>query len=252
MGGLNGDGTMSDGGQDAVHVVRDFGLEELGYLNRMTVLGQIVPNASHEINNALQIIGGLCELLATKDLPADAKDKIAKIAGQQARAVELVQQVVGFIRRDGLGQSRVDVGRSAQQAIALRRYHLSRANIQTSLTVADDAPAIVGVDSHSMQLMILNLIANAEQALTGREGGAIVLDVSRQGGRVTLKVADNGRGMTEMVRSRAFEPFFTTHRERAGLGLTVTKAVVERFDGTIELTSESGTGATVIVSLPSR
>lgn len=240
---------MSDG-HDALHVVRDFGLEELAYLNRMTVLGQVVPNVAHEINNALQIIGGLCELLATKDLPADARDKIGKIAGQNGRAVELVQQVVGFVRREGLGQSRVDVGRSAQHAIGLRRYHLSRAGIQTVVSAPTDAAAIVGVDSHSMQQVVLNLIANAEQALTGREGGQIALDLVRDGATVMLTVTDNGRGMTEMVRGRAFEPFFTTHRERAGLGLTVVKAIVERHGGSVAVSSDAGAGASVVLRLP--
>lgn len=243
---------MSSDGHDALHVVRDFGIEELAYLNRMTVLGQVVPNVSHEINNALQIIGGLCELLATKDLPPDVKDKIAKIAGQHGRAVELVQQLVAFIRREGMGQSRVDVTKSAQQAIGLRRYHLSRAGIGASVTTTGDTPAVVGVDSHSMQQLVLNLVANAEQALAGKENGTIALAVGRDDATVVLTVTDNGRGMTEMVRARAFEPFFTTHRERAGLGLTVTKAVVERLGGSVHLSSEPGGGAAVTLRLPSR
>lgn len=249
---MNSDHTMTGDRQDALHVVRDFGAEELAYINRMTVLGQVVPNVSHEINNALQIIGGLCELLATKDLPADAKDKIGKIAAQNGRAVELVQQVVGFIRREGLGQSRVDVTRAVQQALAMRRYHLSRAGVQTSVTGPSEGPAIVGVDSHSMQQVMLNLIANAEQALSGREGAQLSIGVSRTGDGVDVVVTDNGRGLTDMVRSRAFEPFFTTHRERAGLGLTVVKAIIERFEGRVELGAAPNGGAQVSIHLPAK
>lgn len=241
---------MSSDGHETLHVVRDFGTEELAYLNRMTVLGQVVPNVSHEINNALQIIGGLCELLTTKDLPPDVKDKIGKIAGQHGRAVEQVQQLVGFIRREGMGQSRVDVTKSVQSALGLRRYHLSRAGITASVTSASETPAIVNVDSHSMQQLVLNLVANAEQALAGKDGATIGLAVARDDATVVLTVTDNGRGMTEMVRARAFEPFFTTHRERAGLGLTVTKAIVERMSGSVHLSSEPGGGAAVTIRLP--
>ncbi|MFN8062184.1 MAG: ATP-binding protein [Vicinamibacterales bacterium] len=237
----------SDGTFEAA---RRLDADDLAYVNRMTTLGQVVPNAAHEINNALQIVGGLVELVSSKDLPPDVKDKLAKIGGQTARAVEIVHHVVAYIRREGAGAGRTDVRRAAEGALTLRRYHLSRAGVHVHVTATGDGPFVVAADAHSTQQIVLNLIVNAEQALTGREAGELRVNVARTGSAVALSVTDNGRGMSPAVAGRAFDAFYTTHREHAGLGLTVVRALAQRFEGAVRLTSEPGQGTIVTVELP--
>jgi two-component system C4-dicarboxylate transport sensor histidine kinase DctB len=233
----------------ALAVAKTFDPDNLAYVNRMTSLGLVVPSVAHEINNTLQIIGALVELLSAKDLPSDVRDKLAKIGGQTSRAVELMHQLVAFVRRDGPGGARGDLQKAVDAALALRRYHLARAGIDVRTSVPA-GQTVVAADPQAVEQLVLNLVVNAEQALTGRAEREIRIEIARDNGRATLVVRDNGRGLAPDQVLRAFEPFFTTHRERAGLGLTVARAIASRYDGSVTLTSEPGRGTTVEVSLP--
>lgn len=244
------DESTQTGGSEGVAVAHSFDPEVLAYLNRMTSLGLVVPNAAHEVNNTLQIVGGLVELLAAKDLPQDVLDKLAKIQGQTGRAVELVQQMVSFIRRDGLPIAKSDMCRAVDGALALRRYHLSRSGVQVHVDADGEGPFVVSLDPHTLQQVLLNLIVNAEQALLGCDTRAIRVAIGREGNVVRLAVSDSGCGMSAEVASRAFDPFFTTRREHAGLGLTVVRVAVVQRGGHVRLESALGGGTTVRLAVP--
>src|SRR5687768_7581065 len=143
---------------------RPLQLDDLVYINRMTTVGHVLPAVAHELNNALQVIGGLVELLGMKgELPPDVRDKVQKIGAQSTRSAGMVREFVAFARRDETS-SRIDVQRAIDHALALRRYHLSRARIDVVVD-APTEPLSIRADSHAVLQVLLNLIINAEEAL---------------------------------------------------------------------------------------
>ncbi|MBL8142616.1 MAG: hypothetical protein JNM38_15965, partial [Acidobacteria bacterium] len=88
-------------------------LDELAFLNRMTTTGMVLPNVAHELNNALQVVGGLVEMLSARgDLPADVLDKVGRIGAQAAKSAAMVRELVAFSRRDQAGVGLVDAVRT--------------------------------------------------------------------------------------------------------------------------------------------
>jgi C4-dicarboxylate-specific signal transduction histidine kinase len=227
---------------------RNLVLEDLEYLNRMTTVGQVLPNIAHELNNALQVVGGLVEMLGFRtDLPADAQDKIARIGAQSTRASQMLRELVAFVRREDGGMSLVDVTRLVEQAIAFRRYHLARARIAVSVTGAARGEALARLDASYLRQILLNLIINAEQSLAGRADARLDISILRAGKQIEVRVSDNGAGVPEAISSQILEPFFTTRALAAGLGLTVAEALARTLGGSLALDAapEGGTVATL-------
>ena len=229
---------------------RALNLEELAFLNRMTTTGMVLPNVAHELNNSLQVVGGLVEMLAARgDLPADVLDKVARIGLQAAKSASMVRELVAFSRRDQGGVGVVDVARVVEQALALRRYHLSRARVVVSTEVGDGGPYVLRADGHHLLQVLVNVIINAEQALEGRTGPTLRVGVGRgAGGGVEITIDDNAGPLDEHVAARACDAFYTTRTARAiGLGLAVGRALVARDGGTLDLAplGTQGTRATL-------
>jgi signal transduction histidine kinase len=107
-------------------------------------------------------------------------------------------------------------------------------------------------DAGALNQVFLNILKNAAEAIEG-EGGAIQVTVSEEEGQVLVRVRDPGPGMEAAVKERLFEPFFTTKAagEGTGLGLSMSRRIVERHGGSIEIASEPGEGTCVTVRLPS-
>jgi len=224
--------------------------DDLVYLNRMTVVGHVLPNVAHELNNALQVVGGLVEMLGARaDLPADVREKVGKIGVQAGRAMSLVRDVVEFARGDDAGVRAVDVARQTEQALALRRYHLSRAGIAVEVERAGEGALRARGDAHDLRHILLNLLINAEQALAGRGGGRIHVRLDADGERVRVAVTDNGPGLPDGVR-RVGEPFATSKAGAVGLGLAVASRLAAGAGGRLDVEPASPRGMRVVLSLP--
>jgi signal transduction histidine kinase len=229
---------------------RTLGLEELAYVNRATTTGLVLPNVAHELNNALQVIGGLVELLSMRaDLPQDAKDKIGRIGAQSGRATELIRELVTFARRDDAGLAQVDLAKLVDRALAFRRYHLARARIAVHVAGAQPGEVLVRADGSSLLQILLNLIINGEQALTGRAGAEIHVHIARTPEGVTVEVRDNGPG-TGRHETAAPEPFFTTRPPAPGLGLAVATALAASQGGSLRLQSAPEGGSVAVLTVP--
>jgi two-component system nitrogen regulation sensor histidine kinase NtrY len=243
-GAVGGDVTVRAGG-------RDLTADDLIHLNHMTTVGHVLPNVAHELNNALQIVGGLVEMLsAREDLPQDVRDKVGRIGTQASRASTMIGELVGFTRHDGAGVRTVDLARIVEQALSMRRYHLSRARIRVTLEGLDRGRIAVRADGHALQQTFVNLLMNAEQGLSGRSDGTITIAAREHGDDVEIDVSDNGAGMPGEVAQQAPLAFFTTRAPAAGLGLTVAAALLERQGGRLVIRSQPGAGACCTMTLP--
>jgi C4-dicarboxylate-specific signal transduction histidine kinase len=218
---------------------RTLALDDLVYINRMTTVGHVLPGVAHELNNALQVIGGLVELLGMRgELPPEVQDKVTKIGAQATRSAGMMREFVAFARRDET-LPRIDLHKAVEQALSLRRYHLARARIDVvgPQPFSGGVSSIVQADSHAVLQVLLNLIINAEEALAAKPVGERELRIALELEAETIlcEVRDNGPGFGDGSRAAA-APFFSTKTKgAAGLGLTVAHALLESDRGSLTI-----------------
>ena len=227
---------------------------------KMEAVGQLTGGIAHDFNNLLAAIIPSIEMarMRLSDNPS------AKYLDSALRAAErgasLTRQLLSFARKQELAVERVDVNRLLGAICELLPRTLGP-NAQIRAELAHDAGQIL-IDPNQLELAILNLAINARDAMP--EGGTLTIAASRarhgdaarwgivSDDYVMIAVSDTGIGMTAEVRSRAFEPFYTTKDvgKGSGLGLSMVYGFVQQSGGTIVLESERGRGTTVRLFLP--
>jgi signal transduction histidine kinase len=206
-------------------------------LNRLATIARLVAGAAHEVNNALQVIGGSVELLQNRDdLPESVQKTLARIGSQATRAAGAMTGVVALSRAQSDSTYDVDVREVASRAVEMRRYAIGRADLVVQLELPPGPQMVQGQRLHLLQAA-LNLIQNAEQVLAPARSGTIRVTVVEDRDHVVLRVTDDGPGVSAADAERIFEPFFTTRPrpESTGLGLSVSRGIAEAHRGSLEL-----------------
>ena len=226
---------------------------------RLAALGAMAGGIAHDFNNALSIIMGFGELLLrdaehglTKE---NATRPLTTILTAAEDAAKIVRRLREFYRPDDAGELRVpvDLNHLVEQAISLTqpRWQTEATAAGRTIKIATELGAIPWIEGDAAELReaLTNLIFNAVDALP--HGGAITLGTQREGEAVVLKISDTGTGMSEEVRRRCLEPFFTTKGQRGtGLGLSMVFGIIQRHSGTIAIESKPGRGTTFALRLP--
>ena len=218
---------------------RDLGAGDFVYANRLITLEAVLPNVTHEINNALQVIGGLGEIIATKPgIADDVAQKLQRIHGQAVRCSTLLRDLMNYARRDEASPT-TDVPRSIDRALNLRRYHLARARVTVHVDPTTDGPAAARLDSQYFEQILVNLVLNAEQSIAGRPEPVVWIAYGRQGDTMVLTVSDNGPGIDLSRHDEYFQPYMTTRPGAMGLGLTAARALVQTVAGSLRFVEPS-------------
>lgn len=220
-------------------------------LNRSATIARLLSGVAHEVNNALQVIGGSVELLDDVLLPEQARVRIGRIRTQHDRAATVVHNLMTFARERPDGVARVPLRELLTRAVGLRAYAAGRAGLRIDLGLPEGQALHVLGNAMALQQAVLNLIANAEQALAGVPDGTIRVELVGEAGVLAVRVADNGPGVPPALREQVFEPFFTTRprTEAVGLGLTAAREVARRAGGSLTL-EETAVGASFVLRLP--
>ncbi len=228
---------------------------------RLRALGGMASGIAHDFNNALVGILGLSELLLHRPENLDDKQKIkryAEMINTSAKdAGEIVNRLREFYRhREGREAfEMVDLNQLVEDAISLTQpmWKTQPEAKSAPITVQKDLQDVPPVAGYAGELreVLTNLIFNAVDAMP--RGGTIEIRTRCDGSQVTLEVSDTGTGMTDEVRKRCLEPFFTTKGNHgSGLGLAMVYGSVQRHQGTIDINSEVGKGSTFIIRIPLR
>jgi len=226
---------------------------------RLHALGRMASGIAHDFNNALAPILGFSELLLRRPEHLRNEEKargyvemIHTAAEDSAKIVARLREFYRY-REENDVFTPVSLNDLIQQVISLtqpRWKDQAQANgvYVTMKTELENIPTIAGNEAE-LREMLFNVVFNAIDAIP--EDGAITFRTSMRGDRALLQVADNGTGMTEEVRARCLEPFFSTKDEHGtGLGLGIVYGIVRRHDGSIEIDSAPGKGTTVSITLP--
>ncbi len=226
---------------------------------RLRALGQMASGVAHDFNNALSPILGFSSILLEDPLQLDDKDKVLKYlkvintAGKDAANV--VSRLREFYRSRNQEETfrPFDLNQLVEQAVNFTQPKWKDQALAGGLTVRvrtelQKVPNPSGNESEIREVLT-NLIFNAVDAMP--EGGTITLRTSMKDGRIVLEVSDTGTGMTEEVRQRCLEPFFSTKGDRGtGLGLAMVYGIIQRHKGTIDIQSEYGKGTTFAIGFP--
>jgi len=227
---------------------------------RLKALGQLASGIAHDFNNSMTPIVGLSDLILHDRSILQERDKLlsfVKLINTASKdAAETVRRLREFYRyrEDDEIFVPVDMNDIVLQAVDLTRPRWKDQALANGVTVEIKTqlkriPPVMGNETQ-LREVLTNLILNAINAL--EKGGLITIKTVQEGQTAVLTVSDNGIGMNEDVKSRCFEPFFTTGKYRGGtgLGLSVVFGIVQRHNGRIDIESKSGEGTTVSVRIP--
>jgi signal transduction histidine kinase len=217
---------------------------------KLEALGQLTGGIAHDFANLLSIVSMNVESILRK--PEDAQNARRAAAGAKRaveRATELIRRLLTFARRQALEVKPADLNSLLTEAHPLVAQ-ASGPRIELVLQLAPDLPPVL-VDESQFEMVLLNLVVNARDAMNGR--GRIVLQTypaPRHGG-ACLTVEDNGPGMAEGTRRRALEPFFTTKGSAGtGLGLAQAYGFMQQIGGSLDIDSAPGKGTRVRLFFP--
>lgn len=228
--------------------------ERLVQTEKARALGGMAGGIAHEFNNILAIILGKTQLLLARSADETVREGLGHVEEAAWRAADIIRRLQGFAAtrlEDSIGP--IDVNALVHDAVTLTRGlwkdEAEARGVRIEVTTdLEAAPAVRG-NAAELREVVTNLVLNAIDAMP--RGGQLGLSTRPRGGGVELTVTDTGEGMSEEVRRRIFEPFFSTRSPlRTGLGLSVVHGTVGRHRGRVEVTSEEGRSTTVRVWLP--
>jgi two-component system, NtrC family, sensor kinase len=230
--------------------------EELLRAERLAAVGRVSAQVAHEVRNPLSSIGLNVEMLtdqlegATFKNPAEgreAKELLAAVTREVDRVTEITEDYLRLARLPAPVLRPENVVAILEDVATFSRGELERAGVKT-VTTFPPAPLEVKADEAQLRQVFLNLIRNAREAMD--HGGTLTLTAWTTDEVAELRVQDTGSGMTPEVKERIFEPFFTTKAGGTGLGLSLSRQIVEAHGGQIDVESIPGKGTTFIVKIP--
>ncbi|OGU05849.1 MAG: two-component sensor histidine kinase [Geobacteraceae bacterium GWC2_58_44] len=236
--------------------IRETALKDLyGQLvqsEKMAAFGSLGAGIAHEVKNPLAGILGIAQLSLRGVESGHPLEKNLKIIEKETkRCKTIIENLLKFARQEQVEFSEVDVTQVMADALAIVDHQLGINSIKVEQELEPGIPACRG-NANQLQQVLMNLMINAQQAMSG--GSGTVRLSARKGERdcVELRVSDTGPGISKEIQQRIFDPFFTTKPagQGTGLGLSVTYGIVKEHGGEIRLESGEGEGATFIITLP--
>ncbi|MFZ0240062.1 MAG: ATP-binding protein [Desulfobacterales bacterium] len=237
---------------DAARLRRD-----LAHVARVSTMGELSQNLAHEVNQPLAAIGANAEaalrLLAEPEPDlAEVRDALGDIVSDQKRAHTVIQRIRTLVKKDRPVPVRVDLNEVARAAAQMVDGDAAARKASIQLELDSGLPRVWG-DKVELQQVVINLLVNALDALD-QDGSARRLVTVKTGGGpaggVTIAVADTGAGVDPEIAERLFNPFVTTKPGGLGLGLSLSRSILEACGGSIHAAANSDGGATFIVGLP--
>lgn len=236
------------------------GTDLMGQLVELTA---VTGGLAHEIRNPLSTLRVNLQLLGEdwRDIAAGRVDDpglISAVARRSTQRVEtlirevdrlaqLMDNFVRFVGRHELSPARVDLNELIAELGAFFEPQAARGGVKLTVEAAG-APVFCRVDANLFNQALLNLLINAQQAMPN--GGELKLRCLRAGDHARVEVSDSGPGIPAELQGRIFEPYFSTRKGGTGLGLPVTRRIVNRHGGRVSIESRAGLGATFVVDVP--
>jgi PAS domain S-box-containing protein len=230
---------------------------ELARVTRVTMLGEITASIAHEVNQPLAGVvlnGNTCRRWLAANPPNldEAREAALRVVKDGERAAQIIARIRALVKRGTTERNALPVNEVISEALGFTRAELERQKVAIRTELDGDLPAVLG-DRVQLQQVLVNLILNARDAMADLPGGTAKLTVGSRrepSGEVLVEVRDCGRGIDRAQADRIFEAFFSTKPTGLGMGLSVSRSIVEMHGGRIWATPNDGPGATMRFTLP--
>ncbi|MDP2271188.1 MAG: ATP-binding protein [Archangium sp.] len=228
--------------------------QELIRAERLAAVGRVSAQVAHEIRNPLSSIGLNVEMLqdqlGTFETPADAKeakDLLTSVMREVDRLTEITEDYLRLARLPTPAKRPEDLKRILEEVLGFAREELERAGVKI-VAELPEAGLPISADEGQLRQVFLNLIRNAREAMA--TGGTLKVRAGSSGALLDVRVSDTGTGIPPEVREKLFEPFFTTKPGGTGLGLSLSRQIVEAHGGRIDVDSAPNGGTTFLLEFP--
>jgi signal transduction histidine kinase len=236
-------------------------LAEIAHAGRLSTLGEMISGLAHEVNQpiaAARNFARACQQsiagdAATSGAPLHAW--LDKVVEQTERAAQIVSRLLGFVRRDSPRQL-YELNDSVLNVLALTAPCLSVEQVAGTVSLRSNLAANlpwIAADRVQIEQVLVNLVRNAIEAASAAHpgrGGEVIVETSLGMQAIRVDVLDNGGGISETVQARLFEPFFTTKPQGVGLGLSISRSIVEAHGGHMWAAPRAGGGSQFGFELP--
>lgn len=230
---------------------------ELAHVLRLSTMGEMASGLAHEINQPLSAIATHAAACARRLASGGADtDKLAgavtHIAEQAERAGQIVRRIRRFVVKQEPKASTIDLNEIVREAESLARYQARQQSVDIDLRLGDDLPLVVA-DRIQLQQVLHNLIRNALDAMSGDapERQELFIETRRgERGTIEVSVRDSGPGLAGTTAERIFDPFFSTKSKGLGMGLSISRTIIESHGGRLWAASAQGGGAVFRFTLP--
>jgi C4-dicarboxylate-specific signal transduction histidine kinase len=229
---------------------------ELAHVNRVTTMGQLAASIAHEVNQpiAAAITNAQAALRWLGTLPPDleeARQALGRVVKEGHRASEVVGRIRTLIKKAPPRKDDLEINEAIREVIALTSSEVGKNGVLVQTQLAEGLPLIQG-DRVQLQQVILNLIINALEAMSGVSEGPreLLIGTAKDGSGVLVAVQDSGPGLNPGSFDRLFDAFYTTKPGGMGMGLSICRSIVEGHGGRIWASRTAGPGATVQFALP--
>ncbi|MEW6601698.1 MAG: ATP-binding protein [Nitrospirota bacterium] len=247
-----------DENKAAVYILKDITetrrlKDQVYHLDKLSSLGTLTSGVAHEINNPLTGIIGYTEMLLMKNEDDTRGKYLRNVYDSALRCKRIVENMLTFSRQTPAQKGVENINDIIDKTIELHEYWLKSTNIEIVKNYGE-VPSI-SVDRQQMQQVILNLLINAEHAIseTDRRGRIeFITSFNDKTKYALIQVTDNGKGIPNEILPKIFDPFFTTKpvNKGTGLGLSIAHGIIAEQGGTIEARSVPGKGTSFIIKIP--
>jgi signal transduction histidine kinase len=230
---------------------------ELAHVARVTSLGALTASIAHEVNQPLSGIvtnASTCLRMLAADPPnvEGARETARRTLRDGNRASDVITRLRALFGKKSVTSESVDLNEATREVIALSLSELQRNRVILRTELADDLPPVAG-DRVQLQQVILNLFLNASDAMSGvddRPRQLVIRTERQEDNRVRLSVQDTGVGVEPQAQDRLFEAFYTTKSGGMGIGLSVSRSIIDSHQGRLWAAPNDGPGTTFSFSIP--
>jgi C4-dicarboxylate-specific signal transduction histidine kinase len=229
---------------------------DLAHVNRVTTMGELTASLAHEVNQPIAAAvtnANTCVRWLTRDRPdlEEAREAATRIVKDGTRAAEIIKRIRLLFQKGTPERELVDVNEVIREMIVLLDGEAARYAVSVRAELAADLPQVMG-DRVQLQQVFMNLMLNSIEAMkdvdTTRE--LAVKSQPAENERILLSVSDTGVGLPPQYADQIFNAFFTTKGQGTGMGLSISRTIVESHGGDLWATENPGRGATFHLTLP--
>jgi C4-dicarboxylate-specific signal transduction histidine kinase len=231
---------------------------DLAHASRVTTMGELTASLAHEVNQPIAAAvtdANTCLRWLTRDQPDldEAREAASRMAKDATRAAEIIARVRLMFKKGVAQRELVDVSELLREMVILLRNEISRHSISVRTELAEALPQIMG-DRVQLQQVVMNLIINSIDAMKDVEGTRELTINSRraEGEQVMVSVTDTGVGLPSQQADQIFDAFFSTKAHGTGMGLRISRSIVESHGGRLWATDNSPRGASFNLTLPTK